>query len=67
MQLMLFIGNLISVSSQTGSVVDLLLIKSFRFKFSKFVPIVRLIFALLVGFNALSIQRSKLSPQKDKS
>ena len=47
MQLMLFIDNLTIATSHTGSVLDLLLTKSFRFKFSKFMPIVSLIFACL--------------------
>ena len=62
MQLMLFIDNLTSVTSHTSSVIDLLQVKSFRFKFSEFMPIVSLVFALPVSFNALTMQLSELLP-----
>ena len=67
MHLMLLIDNVKSVTSHFGSVIDLLLIKSFRFKFPKFMLIVSLIFALSVGLNALTMQQSKFSPQKGQS
>ena len=52
---MFFIDNFAIVTSHTSFVIDLLLVKSFRFKISKFMPIASLIFVLSVGFNALTM------------